>query len=182
MYLLAVAPVHVLVQMQDGVPAAGITAQLIGNFSQAVLAAFSVRYFNKGVVHLNNFRAVVVFTLGAIIFAPLVVSAIAAYLYVLSGWEQSYWYVWRARVLSNALSTLMIVPPIILFVTRGVSANAPYVKPHRYVEAVLLIISLVLTSSVSFGKEVEALLGIACPIILPLPVLLWSAVRFRLPV
>ena len=179
MYLLAVAPVHVLVQMPDGVPAAGITAQLIGNFSQAVLAAFSVRYFNKGVVHLNSFRAAVVFTLGAIILAPVVVSTIAAYLYVLSGWEQVYWYAWRARVLSNALSTLIIVPPIILFATRDVSAK-PYVKPQRYVEAGLLIISLVLTSSVSFGKEVETLLGVACPIILPLPVLLWSAVRFRL--
>src|SRR6266481_1066255 len=179
-YLLAVAPVHVLVQLQDGVPAGGIISQLIGNFSQALLAAFSVRYFNRGVVHLNDFRAVVVFTLGAIIFAPLVVSTIAAYLYVLSGWEQNYWYAWRARILSNALSTLMIVPPIILLFSRGVTMKADLVKPQRYIEAGLFMVALVLTSSVSFGKEVEELLGVACPIILPLPVLLWSAVRFRL--
>ena len=175
-YLLALAPVHVLVQMQDGVSAGGIISQLIGNFSQALLAAFSVRYFNKGVVHLNSFRAIVVFTLGAIIFAPVVVSTIAAYLYVLSGWEQNYWYAWRARILSNALSTLMIVPPIILLFSRGATTKATSVKPQRYVEAGVLLIFLVLTSSVSFGKEVEELLGVACPIILPLPVLLWSAV------
>src|SRR4029077_16909485 len=34
-YLLALAPVHVLVQMQDGVSAGGIISQLVGNFSQA---------------------------------------------------------------------------------------------------------------------------------------------------
>ena len=179
-YLLALAPVHVLVQLQDGVSAGGIISQLIGNFSQALLAAFSVYYFNKGVVHLNSFRAIVVFTLGAIIFAPVVVSTVAAYLYVLSGWEQNYWYVWRARILSNALSTLMIVPPIILLFSPGATTKAASVKPQRYVEAGVLLTFLVLTSSVSFGKEVEELLGVACPIILPLPVLLWSASRFGL--
>jgi formate hydrogenlyase transcriptional activator len=179
-YLLALAPVHVLVQLQDGVSAGGVISQLIGNFSQALLAAFSVYYFNKGVVHLNSFRAIAVFTLGAIILAPVVVSTIAAYLYVLSGWEQNYWYAWRARILSNALSTLMIVPPIILLFSRGATTKAASVKPQRYVEAGVLLTFLVLTSSVSFGKEVEEVLGIACPIILPLPVLLWSASRFGL--
>jgi formate hydrogenlyase transcriptional activator len=179
-YLLAVAPVHVLVQWQDGVATGGIISQLIGNFGQALLAACSVLYFNKGVTHLNSFRAMVVFTFGAIILAPVVVSTIAAYLYVLSGWEQNYWYAWRARVLSNSLSTLMIVPPIILLSSRGATTKPTSVKPQRYVEASALIILLILTSSVSFGKEVEDLLGVACPIILPLPVLLWSASRFGL--
>jgi formate hydrogenlyase transcriptional activator len=179
-YLLALAPVHVLVQLQDGVSAGGIMSQLIGNFSQALLAVFSVRHFSKGAVHLNSFRTIVVFTLGAIIFAPVVVSTIAAYLYVLSGWEQNYWYAWRARILSNALSTLMIVPPIILLFSRGATTKATSVKPQRYIEAGVLLILLVLASSVSFGKEVEGLLGVACPIILPLPVLLWSASRFGL--
>ena len=87
-YLIAIIPVHVLVQLQDGVPGWGVVSQLIGNFSQASLAAFSVRYFNKEAPLFNNFRGVVVFTLGAVIFAPVVVSSIVAYLYVLSGWEQ----------------------------------------------------------------------------------------------
>ncbi len=179
-YLLAVIPVHVFLQLQDGVPGWGIVSQLIGNFSQASLGAFSVRYFNKEAPLFNNFRGVVVFTLGAVILAPVAVSSIAAYLYVLSGWEQNYWYAWRARILSNALSTLMIVPLIILLFRRGPIMKADWVKPQRYIEAGLFMVALVLTSSVSFGMEVEEFLGIACPIILPLPVLLWSAVRFRL--
>ncbi|HSE85637.1 MAG TPA: PAS domain S-box protein, partial [Candidatus Binatia bacterium] len=179
-YLIAVIPVHVLVQLQDGVPGWGIVSQFVGNFSQASLAAFTVRYFNKEAPLFNNFRGVVIFTLGAVIFAPVVVSSIVAYLYVISGWEQNYGYAWRARILSNALSTLMIVPPIILLFSRGATTKAPSVNPQRYVEAGVLSILLVLTSSLFFGEEVEELLGVACPIILPLPVLLWSALRFGL--
>ena len=178
-YLLAAAPVHILVQVQDAVPVWGIMSQLLGNFGQAVLAALSVRHFNKGAPPFDSFRAMVIFMLGAVIFAPVVVSSIAAYLYVLSGWEHSYRYAWGARVLSNALSTLMIVPPIILLASRKATAETASV-PQRYLEASSLLIALVLTGWITFSKEGEALFGMACPIILPLPVLLWSAVRFRL--
>ena len=179
-YLLAVTPVHLFAQLQDGVPPWGILSQLAGNFSQALLAATSVRYFNKDAPLFSSFRSIVVFTLGAVILAPLIVSTIVAYLYVLSGWEQDYGYAWRARILSNALSTLIFVPPIILLFSRGATTKASSVKFYRYVEMVVLLILLVVTSSISFGNKVEELLGVACPIILPLPVLLWLALRFGL--
>jgi PAS domain S-box-containing protein len=178
-YLLAVAPVHVLVQAQDDVPVWGIISQLLGNFGQAVLAALIVRHFNKGAQPFDSFRAMIIFMLGAVIVAPVVVSSIAAYLYVLSGWEHSYMYVWGARVLSNALSTLMIVPLIVLLATHKVTADTVF-GPQRYVEAASLVVAVVLTGWITFSKEGEALFGMACPIVLPLPVLLWSAVRFRL--
>src|SRR5215510_14800639 len=69
-YLLAVIPVHVFVQVQDGVPGWGIVSQLIGNFSQASLAAFSVRYFNKDAPLFNNFRGVVVFMVVMMLLPP----------------------------------------------------------------------------------------------------------------
>jgi PAS domain S-box-containing protein len=178
-YLVAAAPVHVLVQAQDGVPFWGVISQLLGNFSQALLAALIVRHFNKGAEPFDSFRAVIIFMVGAVIVAPVVISSIAAYLYVLSGWEHSYRYVWGARVLSNALSTLMIVPLIILLASRKATVNT-VPGPHRYIEAGVLAAALGLTGWISFSKEGEALFGMACPIVLPLPVLLWSAVRFRL--
>jgi formate hydrogenlyase transcriptional activator len=178
-YLLAAAPVHVLVQVQDGVPVWGIISQLLGNFSQAVLAGLIVRHFNKGAQPFDSFRAMIIFMLGAVIVAPVVVSSIAAYLYVLSGWEHSYGYVWGARVLSNALSTLMIVPLIFVLASRKPTAYIAFV-PQRYLEAGTLVVAIVLTGWITFSKQGEALFGMACPIILPLPVLLWSAVRFRL--
>src|SRR5215475_8136664 len=171
-YLLAIIPVHVFVQSQDDVPSWGIISQLIGNFSQALLAAFSVRYFNKEAPLFNNFRGVVVFTLGAVIFAPVIVSSIAAYLYVLSGWEQSYWYAWRARVLSNVLSTLMIVPPILL-VGRGLSQTEKRDSWH-FLEIGLIAAGFGLIGYAAFQTET----AVAIFLYAPLPLLLWATVRF----
>jgi PAS domain S-box-containing protein len=171
-YLLAVIPVHVLAQLPDGVPGWGIVSQLIGNFGQAVLAAFAVRLFNRETALFNNFRGVVVFMLGAVIFAPVLVSSIAAYLYVLSGWEQSYWYAWRARVLSNALSTLMIVPPILL--VAGGMIQAIRFEPRRFLEAGSIAVGLGLIAFAALRTETAAAVFLYAPI----PLLLWAAVRF----
>ena len=174
-FLLAAAPVHVVVQLKDGVPALGILSQLIGNFGQALVAALSVRYFVKGRLQLDSFRAVTIFVLCAVILAPFLVSSIAAYLYVLSGWEHEYWYVWRARVLSNALSTLTIIPPILMvFDPRSAKTSSP--PRWRYMEFGLLTAGLIAAGYTAFGKQ------IAVPALLyaPLPFLLWAAVRFEI--
>jgi len=171
-FLLAVAPVHIIVQLKDGVPLLGILSQLIGNFGQALLAAISVRYFVKGRLQLDTFRTLTIFVLGAVIFAPFLMSSIAAYLYVLSGWEHDHWYVWRSRVLSNALSTLTIIPPI-LMVFGGKSAK-PYCPARwRYIELGLLVAGLILAGSTAFGNQA------AVPALLyaPFPFLLLAAVR-----
>jgi PAS domain S-box-containing protein len=172
-FLVAVSPVHVLVQMQDGVPALGILSQLVGNFGQALVAATSVRYFAKGEIRLDSFHNVIIFILCAVILAPFAVSAIAAYLYVLSGWEQDYWYVWRARVLSNALSTLTIIPPVLM--AFGVRKRKIPSRSHwRLVEFASLTVGLVVATYYAFGVEA----GVATLLCAPLPFLLWAAVRF----
>ena len=174
-FLLAAVPAHVVVQLKDGVPALGILSQLIGNFGQALVAALSVRYFVKGRLQLDSFRAVTIFVLCAVILAPFLVSSIAAYLYVLSGWEHEYWYVWRARVLSNALSTLTIIPPVLMaFDARAARTSSP--TRWRYMEFGLLTAGLIAAGHTAFGKQ------IAVPALLyaPLPFLLWAAVRFEI--
>ena len=170
-FLLAVVPVHTLVQLHDGVPALGILSQLIGNFGQALVAAISVRCFVEGQLKLDSFRSVTVFVLCGVIFAPCLVSAMAAYLYVLSGWEHEYWYVWRARVLSNALSTLTIIPPLLM----AFDARSTKTPRWRYLEFAVLTAGLVLAGYTALGKQdvVPTLLYA------PLPFLLWAAVRFE---
>ncbi len=176
-FLLAVAPVHILVQLKDGVPVLGIFSQLVGNFSQALVAAMSVRHFVKGPLQLDSFRTVTVFVLCAVLLAPFLVSAIAAYLYVLSGWEQEYGYVFRARVLSNTLSTLTIIPPLLMAFRSG-AAKKPTPPISRFVEFGLLTAGLIIAGYNAFGKQT------AVPALLyaPLPFLLWAAVRFEVGV
>jgi PAS domain S-box-containing protein len=92
---------------------------------------------------------------------------------VLSGWEQDYWYVWRARVVSNALSTLTIIPPVLM----AFPVRQPQIKSRsqwRFVEIALLTAGLVVASYCAFGEDA----GVATLLCAPLPFLLWAAVRF----
>jgi PAS domain S-box-containing protein len=174
-FLLAVSPVHIVAQLKDGVPILGVLSQLVGNYGQALLAAMSVRYFVKGRLQLNSFRNLVVFIGCAVILAPFLVSSMAAYLYVWSGWEHDYWYVWRARVLSNALSTLTIIPPILMVFAAGLAKKTRPSK-LRYLEFAVITAGIVLTGYSVFGTQAAA------PALLyaPLPFLLWAAVRFEI--
>jgi PAS domain S-box-containing protein len=135
----------------------------------------SVRYFVRGRLQLDSFRAVIIFVLCAVILAPFLVSSIAAYFYVMSGWEQEYSYAWRARFLSNALSTLTIIPPVLMaFDAR--SAKTPRLPRWRYMEFGLLTAGLIAAGYTVFGAQAAA------PALLyaPLPFLLWAAVRFEI--
>jgi PAS domain S-box-containing protein len=170
-FLAAVTPVHILMQLQDGVPLWAIVSQLGGNFGQALLAAAAVRYFDKESPRFDSFRGVTVFTVGAALLAPVIVSTIAAYLYVLSGYEQDYWYVWRARVVSNALSALTIVPPLFLTARRIVQPANTTVYP--WIEGGLIAIGLILTAVVALWTATPA----AILLYAPFPLLLWAAVR-----
>jgi PAS domain S-box-containing protein len=174
-FLLAVAPVHIVAQLKDDVPVLGVLSQLLGNYGQALLAAMSVRYFVKDRLQLDSFRTLIIFVLCAVILAPFLVSSIAAYLYVLSGWEHEYWYVWRARVLSNTLSTLTIIPPVLMAFSGGL-AKAPRPSRLRHLEFAVITAGIVLTGYSVFGTQA------AVPALLyaPLPFLLWAAMRFKI--
>jgi integral membrane sensor domain MASE1 len=172
MYLVALTPVHFFTQLQGDMPPWAVMSTLVGNFSQALLSATTVLYFNGGPLRFDIFRSIVVFTLCAVFLAPIVVSSLAAYLYVLSGWESDYWYVWRARILSNALSTLAIVPTII-GAARGIT-HAQNLRLRYFGEAAIIGGGLVIAGVAHLWIKTPA----AFLLYAPLPWLLWAAVRF----
>ena len=80
---------------------------------------------------------------------------------------------WRARILSNALSTLTIVPPILM--AFGARKPKTPARAHwRLLEFALLTAGLVVAAYYAFGAEA----GVATLLCTPLPFLLWAAVRF----
>ena len=107
-YLLAVLPthLHLVTHFQPGVPMVTMLSQFAGNVLHAVLGALAVRQFAGAPPRLDDLRSMAAFILLAAIAAPAVASAVAVYLFVLTGWTSDYWLVWRQRFLrkSSALS------------------------------------------------------------------------------
>jgi signal transduction histidine kinase len=175
--ILAVFPIHLLVQGANGVPLATAVGWFIGNVSEALVGAASMRYFHKARTWFESVRGVVVFLVFGVVMAPLVTSFLDAAVVVQTGWGRQYWALWTDRLSSNMLAELTVVPTIVVF---GLGGFAWIRKATlaRCAEASLLAIGLLVVSTLVFGDIGPSRDNIPALVGAPLPLLLWAAIRF----
>ena len=179
LYLLALLPahLHLVAHFQPEAPLPVMFCQFAGNAGQAVLGALTVRPFLGVPPRLDTLRSMTWFMLLAAIAAPALASALAASLFMLTGWVENLWITWRMRFLTNVFATLTITPLILLTVTRERPAfrNIPL---RRYAELALLMAALLAVGIPAFGMGDAGPQNSPALIYAPLPLLLWAAVRF----
>src|SRR5215472_3922960 len=174
--LLAAFPAHWAAQLQSHVPPLMILCWFISNSCEAVIGAGLMRYLVGGPIRFTTLRNVGLFCLCVVFIGPFLSSFLDAAFVVWNDWGQDgYWELIRIRLSSNAVSALIIVPLIVTWVTNGVH---PVRAASRslYVEACALFLGLLAVSYVVL-YELRAGVDLAL-LFLPLPFLLWAAVRF----
>jgi len=174
--LLAAFPAHLAAQLQSDVPPLMIVCWFISNASEAVIGAGLVQYIIGGRMRFTSLRNVGIFCLCVVFIGPFLSSFLDAAFVVWNQWGQDgYWELIRTRLSSNALSALIIVPLIVTWVTNGVQPLTTASR-LRYLEACALVVGLLAVSyAVLYESRSPADLAL---LFLPLPFLLWAAVRF----
>ncbi len=174
--LLAAFPAHWAAQLQSHVPPLMILGWFISNSSEAVIGAGLMRYLVGSPVRFTTLRNVGFFCLCVVFLGPFLSSFLDAAFVVWNHWGQDgYWELIRIRLTSNALSALIIVPLIVTWVASGVQ-DLRSASRSRYLEACIVFLGLLAvgrTVLYEFGSGVDLAL-----LFLPLPFLLWAAVRF----
>src|SRR4029450_7752563 len=174
--LLAALPAHLAAQLQSQVPPLMILFWFISNSCEAVIGAGLMRYLVGRPIRFTTLRNVGLFCLCVVFIGPFVSSFLDAAFVVWNHWGQDgYWELIRIRLFSNALAALIIVPLIVTWATTGLSALRT-ARASRYFEACVLFVGLLLLSYVvlyEFRTGVDLAL-----LFLPLPFLIWGAVRF----
>jgi signal transduction histidine kinase len=177
-YLLAVLPthLHLVTHFQPGVPLVTMLSQFAGNVLHAVLGALAVRQFVGSPPRLNDLRNMAAFILLAAIVTPAVASAMAVYLFMLTGWTSDYWLVWRQRFLSHIVGTITVTPLILMTIVGG---SATWLKTplRHYVELGVLAIGLIAVGIPVFSWNTPGSGSFPGLLFAPLPLLLWAAVR-----
>ena len=174
--LLAALPAHLAAQLQSHVPPLMISCWFISNSCEAVIGAGLMRLLVGGPIRFTTLRNVGLFCLCVVFIGPLLSSFLDAAFVVWNRWGQDgYWELIRVRLSSNAVSALIIVPLIVTWVTNGVQ-RLRAASRSRYLEAYALFLGLLAVSYVVF-YELRAGADLAL-LFLPLPFLLWAAVRF----
>jgi signal transduction histidine kinase len=177
-YLLAALPthLHLATHFQPGVPMVTMLSQFAGNVLNAVLGALAVRQFVGAPPRLDDLRSMAVFILLAAIVAPAVASAVAVYLFLLTGWTSDYWLVWRQRFLTNVVGTITVAPLILVTIAGGPAAWLKTPLRHS-MELGLLTVGLLAVGIPVFGWNVPGSGNFPGLLFAPLPLLLWAAVR-----
>jgi len=174
--LLAAFPAHLAAQLQSDVPPLMIICWFISNASEALIGAGLTRYVIGGPMRFTSLRKVGIFCLCVVFIGPFLSSFLDAAFVVWNQWgHDGYWELIRVRLSSNAVSALIIVPLIVTWVTDGVQPLRAAAR-SRYLEACVLFLSLFAVSYVGL-YELKAGADLAL-LFLPLPFLLWAAVRF----
>jgi PAS domain S-box-containing protein len=149
----------------------------ISNSAEALIAASCLRVVSKE-VDFSSLKGIVSYVGLAALLAPFLSSFLDAAFVVSVGWKaQGYWDVWLARFPSNVLAALTIPPVVILWMSKG-AAWLTGAAPRRYAEAILLGAGLVAVSWVVFGWQTPGSAATPTLLYLPLPFLLWAAMRF----
>jgi PAS domain S-box-containing protein len=164
---------HGFAHSQDGIPITALSIQYFGNASQALLAALIIRRMGSLVI-FADLRRVVVFV-GACVLAPAVASVVPSFVYVSLGWAPDFFEAWRARAVSNTVSTLTLVPSLLLL-WRSLMVR-PVIQPRRVAECVAMLLALFAVERVAPYTGRVDLLDMSVTLYAMTPVLLWGTVR-----
>jgi two-component system sensor kinase FixL len=174
--LLAALPAHLAAQVQSHVPPLMILCWFISNSCEAVIGAGLTRYLIGGPIRFTSLRNAGIFCLCVVFLGPFLSSFLDAAFVVWNHWGQgAYSELIRIRFFSNALAALIVVPLIVTWVTNGIPGLRT-ARRSRYLEACVLFLGLLSVSYAvlyAFGSGSDSTL-----LFLPLPFLLWAAVRF----
>jgi two-component system, LuxR family, sensor kinase FixL len=176
--LLSALPAHLIVQFQSGVPLSMVLSWFISNSFEALIGAAGVRYFMSS-IRLDSIRNVVVFFLCGALLGPFLSSFLDAAFVALNQWgEQNYWQVWRMRFFANVFAALTLVPAVVSWSTIS-PGSLRRISLRRFGEAGLLAAGLLAVCSLVFYRQQTGPAAIPSLLYVPLPFLLWAAVRFR---
>jgi len=174
--LLAAFPAHLAAQLQSNVPPVMILCWFISNSFEALIGAGCVRYLIDRPLRFDSLRNVGIFCFFAAFLGPFLSSFLDAVFVVINHWGQdSYWQVWRIRFTSNVLAALTLAPFIVTWSADGIGWLGK-IRRARVLEAGLLLLGLLWVNTVAFYRLAPT--ADSTLLYLPLPFLIWAAVRF----
>ena len=179
-WLLAAAlPAHLAAELQSDVPTAMVLGWYVSNCSEALIGASLVRAFVPGPLRLDSLRNAAVLLLAAGVAAPLLSSFIDAALVRLIGWgTKNYWELVTSRFFANVLAEVTIVPLVLTWAGRVFGPSSRKLTTQCLVEGTALFVGLLAVCLLVFDLPHASAHPSPVIFYLPLPFLLWAAVRF----
>lgn len=179
-YIAAVLPAHVFVEWQVAMPPPQMIVAFATNCAVAILNAFFIKQLLINPPWLNSFPRAILFVIGTACINPAMIAFGGAFVRILTeGHVHQYWAYWAQWYAANALGSLTLGPILLVLVEQGMNRPA-LPSRQQMIEALLVALMLVCACGLAFGawSWLPATGFFPAIIYLPLPLVLWSTVRF----
>ena len=177
-YTLAAVGAHFFATQQENWPTLYALQCEAFDALKVVLTAAGIRTFIKSPFHLISLREAIIFVLVAVVIVPFGTAFWGAAFTVANHFGTSYWIEWRNLGISNAVTTMVLVPAILVGVqvlTKGFKA-----APTRILEACFLAAGILAAGWLAFDRMPAGPDTSPALLYAPIPLLTWAALRFGL--
>ena len=171
-YILVWLFPNIIVDLQVGDTPWATFCFIAGNTIEVLIATVGVRRLAGGLRAFSNLRGLATYILFAVILAPFISAFVGAF-----DRGGNYWFDWRVWFLGDVVSYLTLAPAVITWIASARKVLKA-VSLKRCIEAGVVGCGLLAISVFVFIKPTSGQHASPALLYLPLPALLWAAVRF----
>jgi integral membrane sensor domain MASE1 len=177
-YVAAALPAHIAAEFTVGMPAPQLLVAFATNCLVVLPNAWAVRRFVGGPPWFGNWRGALRYIMITAGIGPAVGALAGAFVPIMGGGALAdYWLFWSHWYFANALPNLTLGPVFLIWFSDATRSGG-WNLSRRHLEAVVLGAALLAAClAVALPDSVENALG-PTMLLLPLPLLIWAAVRF----
>ena len=179
-YVLATASAHFLATQQANWPPLYALNCEAFDAVKCVSAAAGIRILIKSPLKALTLRDAILFVLIAVVLVPFGTAFWGASFTISYGFGTQYWTEWRNLGVSNAVTTVVLVPAFLLGAYHLFVGRPRALSPRRLLEAALVGACTVALGIFVFDTTPAGPNTSPALLYTPIPLLIWAALRFGL--
>jgi two-component system, LuxR family, sensor kinase FixL len=179
-YVLAAASAHFLATQQAHWPLMYALTCEAFDAAKYVSAAAAIRILITSPLEAITLRDAILFVLVPVILVPFGAALWGASFTVSYGFGTRYWIEWRNLGISNAVTTVVLVPAFLLGAHRLFAGSPRGLSPRRVLEAAFVGVCTVALGIFVFDSTSAGPYTSPALLYTPIPLLIWAALRFGL--
>lgn len=180
LYVAVVFPAHVIVEVGVGMPVPQLLAAYATNVAVAMLNAAATKTLLGPLPWFDSLRKACGYVVITALASPMLIALGGAFVPVLGGGNiNQYWTFWAQWFVSNAVSSLALGPLVLTWLAER-DLRGIHIPARAAIEASTLAIGLFVVCAAVFesGRGAAASGLLPALLYLPLPLIIWAAVRF----
>jgi PAS domain S-box-containing protein len=179
-YLAAIFPAHTIAEIGVGMSLPQLLVAFATNVAVAMLNAVAANIFLGPLPWFDSLRKACLYVIITALVGPMVVALGGAFVPISGGGSiDQYWSFWAQWFVSNAVSSLALAPLVLAWLAER-DLRGAHIPARTAIEASTLAIGLFIVCAAVFesGRGAAASGLLPALLYLPLPLIIWAAVRF----